>query len=58
MGRLAGRYELEERLGEGGMAEVWLATSHGEAGFTRRVAIKQLFPRQAEDGAFERMFLD
>lgn len=55
--RLAGRYELIERLAEGGMAEVWLATSHGDAGFTRRVAIKQLFPRQ-HDAMFERMFLD
>jgi serine/threonine protein kinase len=56
--RLAGRYELKERLGEGGMAEVWLATSHGDSGFTRRVAIKQLFPVEADGGAFERMFLD
>jgi serine/threonine protein kinase len=56
--RLAGRYELVERLAEGGMAEVWLATSHGDAGFTRRVAIKQLFPREGDGGAFERMFLD
>ncbi|MFO0595167.1 MAG: serine/threonine-protein kinase [Myxococcaceae bacterium] len=56
--RLAGRYELEQRLAEGGMAEVWLATSHGDAGFTRRVAIKQLFPHPDDGGAFERMFLD
>ena len=58
MPRLAGRYELKERLGEGGMAEVWLATAHGESGFTRRVAIKQLFPQPGDGGAFERMFLD
>jgi serine/threonine protein kinase len=55
--RLAGRYELIERVAEGGMAEVWLATAHGDAGFTRRVAIKQLFARQ-HDASFERMFLD
>lgn len=55
--RLAGRYELMEHLAEGGMAEVWLATMHGDAGFTRRVAIKQLFARQ-NDPSFERMFLD
>ena len=55
---LAGRYELKERLAAGGMAEVWLATAHGEAGFTRRVAIKQLFPGEGDHGAFERMFLD
>lgn len=40
------------------MAEVWLATAHGDAGFTRRVAIKQLFPAEHDGGAFERMFLD
>jgi serine/threonine protein kinase len=40
------------------MAEVWLATAHGDAGFTRRVAIKQLFPAENDGGAFERMFLD
>lgn len=40
------------------MAEVWLAVAHGDAGFTRRVAIKQLFPREDEGGAFARMFLD
>ncbi len=58
MSRLLGRYELKERLAEGGMAEVWLATAHGDAGFTRRVAIKQLFPAENDGGAFERMFLD
>ncbi len=35
-----------------------LATAHGDSGFTRRVAIKRLFPRAEEGGAFERMFLD
>ena len=40
------------------MAEVWLATAHGEAGFTRRVAIKQLFRQPGDGGSFERMFLD
>ncbi len=58
MGRLAGRYELQRRLAAGGMAEVWLAIAHGEAGFTRRVAVKQLFPVDGDDGSFERMFLD
>ena len=57
MNRLAGRYELHDRLGEGGMAEVWRATAHGDAGFTRRVAVKRLFAREADPG-FERMFLD
>ena len=58
MTRLAGRYELVKRLAEGGMAEVWLGVAHGDFGFTRRVAIKQLFASDADGGGFERMFLD
>ena len=58
MTRLAGRYELVKRLAEGGMAEVWLGVAHGDFGFTRRVAIKRLFARDADGGGFERMFLD
>jgi serine/threonine protein kinase len=45
-------------LAAGGMAEVWLAIAHGDAGFTRRVAVKQLFPIEGDDGSFARMFLD
>lgn len=44
-------------MAEGGMAEVWLATAHGESGFTRRVAVKLMFQHEG-DGAFARMFLD
>lgn len=42
--RLGGRYELRSVLGRGGMATVWRALLHGEAGFRRDVAIKQLLP--------------
>lgn len=41
---LDGKYELVERLGEGGMAEVWRAFSHGASGFRRPVAIKRIHP--------------
>lgn len=40
------------------MAEVWEATLRGEAGFTRRVAIKRLFPEAGADDGFARRFLD
>src|SRR5919205_1879946 len=43
---LAGRYELQERLGAGGMAEVWLAR---DTLLARPVAVKLLDPRIAAD---------
>src|SRR6185369_510084 len=35
-----GRYKLVKALGAGGMAEVYLATVSGEAGFEKQVALK------------------
>jgi serine/threonine protein kinase len=43
---LAGRYQLERRLAQGGMAEVWLAT---DISLDRRVALKWLKPSLATD---------
>ena len=37
-----GRYELRTPLGEGGAAEVWHATEHGQLGFKKPVALKLL----------------
>ena len=39
---LAGKYELVEQLGRGGMAVVWRAIAHGASGFARPVAIKRI----------------
>jgi hypothetical protein len=49
---LAGRFELSEELGTGGMAEVWRARDHGPRPFTkdRVVALKILQARWAKDG--------
>ena len=43
-----GPYRLLQRLGAGGMAEVWLAQAHGASGFERKVALKLLLPELRE----------
>ena len=55
---LAGKYELVERIGSGGMAEVWLAVYHGIEGITKLVAVKRIREQIAADENFVRMFLD
>jgi len=39
---LAGKYELVQQLGRGGMAVVWKGIAHGASGFARPVAIKRI----------------
>lgn len=56
--RLAGRYELADSIGVGGMAKVHLGRLVGPAGFTKPVAVKRLHEHLAEDPDFVEMFLD
>lgn len=51
-----GKYLLHERLGLGGMAEVFRATYNPEGGFQKVVAIKRVLPQYAADEAFIAMF--
>ena len=55
---IAGKYELLERAGEGGMAVVWRGLMHGAAGFTRPVAMKQIKPALRHDERQVAMFVE
>jgi serine/threonine-protein kinase len=51
-----GKYLLTDRIGRGGMAEVWRATINGPAGFARTLVVKRIRPQMAEDPQFVEMF--
>ena len=53
-----GKYELKERIGVGGMAEIYRATMPGHAGFAKTVAIKRLRPPYNHDDAYATLFID
>ncbi len=55
---IAGKYELLERAGEGGMAVVWKGLMRGAAGFTRPVAMKQIKPELRHDERQVAMFVE
>ncbi|MCP3161901.1 protein kinase domain-containing protein [Myxococcus qinghaiensis] len=52
-----GRYELQSRIGRGGMAETWRAQLLGAAGVTKPVLIKKVLPEFSNDEAFVAMFI-
>lgn len=51
-----GRYTLIERIGVGGMAEVFVALQDGPAGFQKQVVVKRILPHLAQDPRFVEMF--
>src|SRR5436305_8483532 len=52
-----GKYRLEQRLGGGGMAEVFIGSTVGAEGFSRRIAVKRVLPGYSENPAFAQMFV-
>lgn len=52
------RYELLCKIGQGGMASVWLARTKSSAGADVFVAVKTLLPEHASNDALRKMMLD
>lgn len=53
-----GRYVLLERIGQGGMAEVFRAVARGTEGFQRILVVKRILPEMCRDPRFVQMFID
>lgn len=53
-----GRYVLLDRLGEGGMAEVYTAVTYGAEGFRRTFVIKRLRPEMVNNTDVVSAFID
>jgi serine/threonine protein kinase len=53
-----GKYTLFERIGRGGMAEVYKGRIQGPAGFERVFVVKRILPHLSEDPTFIRMFVE
>ena len=53
-----GRYSIVERIGQGGMAEIYAAVTQGEGSFRRPVVIKRLRPELTVDPNAVAQFCD
>jgi serine/threonine protein kinase len=53
-----GRYALLDKIGVGGMAEIYRAKTFGAAGFEKEFAIKLILPSLVDDEEFVEMFIN
>ncbi|MES1172509.1 MAG: serine/threonine-protein kinase [Bacteroidota bacterium] len=53
-----GRFELIERIGAGGMAEVFRAAVVGPEGFRREIVVKRVLPQLSARARFTQMFVN
>jgi serine/threonine-protein kinase len=56
--RSLGNYRLISQLAVGGMAEIYMARTHGVGGFEKVVALKVIHPNYSEDPEFVQMLVD
>lgn len=54
----SGKYKFSEKIGAGGMAEVYRAVVSGAEGFQKTVAVKRLLPNLTADQERIQMFID
>jgi eukaryotic-like serine/threonine-protein kinase len=52
------KYRLTQKIGSGGMAEVFRATGEGPEGFERTFVVKRILPRLTDAPEFVGMFVD
>ncbi len=56
--RTLGSYQLLSQLAVGGMAEIYIARTHGVGGFEKMVALKVIHPNFSADPDFVQMLVD